>query len=118
MRREIVDKIKQYSFLKENLYKEFYITEEDDKGMFVDTTSDKTSFERPVYCKFKSIGVMGKNGPMNHVGERASFRMYFHNDGLVELLFENNGHCDEIKDFKHLMYLLDPKNLDLKNEIQ
>nr|QBM02798.1 hypothetical protein [uncultured archaeon] len=59
---------------------------------------------------------MGENGPMNHIGERASFRIYYHNNGLVELLFENNGYVDEVKDFKHLMYLLDPKNLDLQTK--
>jgi hypothetical protein len=117
MNREITDKITQYSFVKNNLYKDFYVIEEEDKGCFVDTSDDKPTFEKAVYNKFKSIGTMGKNGPMNHIGERAYFRIYYHNDGLVELLFENSGHVDEVKDFKHLMYLLDPKNLDLKNEI-
>ena len=113
MDKDVTEKIKQYSFVKNSLYKKFYETKDEDTGCFVDMGDNKPSFEKAVYNKFNSIGVMGKNGPMNHVGEIACFRIYYHNDGLVELLFENNGHVDEVKDFKHLMYLLDPKNLDL-----
>ena len=106
--------MKQYLFVKENLYKEHYITEEKDRGLFIDTSDDNSAFERTVFNKFKSVGIIGKDGPLNHKGERACYRLYFQNDGVVELMFENNGHVDEVKDFKHLMYLLDPKTLDLK----
>lgn len=116
MEREVLEKFSQYCFVKNDLYKEFYITPENDRGMFVDTSDDEnTGFDKAVYVKFMSIGTLGKNGPMHHVGEHAYFRMYLNKDGRIELLFENNGHIDEVISFKHMMYLLDPTKLDLQN---
>ena len=116
MKRETIDRMNQYSFLKNELYKDFYITEDNERGCFVDIIDDKPAFKKAVFNKFKSIGIIGEDGPINHIGEIAEYRIYYHDDGLTELMFVNNGHVDEVKDFKHLMYLLDPKNLDLKND--
>ncbi|MEK6829100.1 MAG: hypothetical protein AABY15_03155 [Nanoarchaeota archaeon] len=108
MKEETLDKLNQYLFIKENLYKGHYVTQEEDKGLFVD--KEENSF----YHKFKSIGVIGENGPEHHAGEIASYRLYVDEDGEFSLLFENSGHVDEIEDFQHLIYLLDPKTLDLR----
>lgn len=113
MENSVLDKFNQYLFVKDNLYKNFYTTPEEDRGTFVDTTGEETGFDRPIYVKFKSVGTIGDGGPENHFGEHASYRMYIDKDGNVELLFENSGHVDEIKDFKHLLHLLDPKTIDL-----
>ena len=110
MKEETLEKLKQYLFIKENLYKGYYVTPNEDKGLFVDKE------ENSVYHKFNSIGVIGEGGPEHHIGEVACYRLYVSEDGEFSLLFENSGHVDEIENFQQLIYLLDPNTLDLRKD--
>ena len=116
---ETIEKIKQYMFVIESIYKPYYKCDEEYNGLVscIRTKNDYLQLgkdDEEVFKQFISIGYIGNNGVLDHIGEKALFRLYFSNNGKVDLLFENNGWVDEVKDFKHLMYLLDPKLLDLK----